>query len=246
MRRRRSRNRGRVNWTPLLSLLLVGNVIAGIYKSPITAISKVKVEGAEEGDQKRIEAMLVRVHDQPALQVNRRLVETWLMDRSAVAKSELTRNIFGRATVTLEYRRPVASIAGLKGAALGRDGALFQTDQDLSNLPSLNIAKESIKPTLTLAGLWHSGEVAGLSSAVGDLASANPLRITVQEDGGLCLNIGSKFAVQLGLPDQLDDKIDFLRKQLDQDPELLVSGKTLNLVRLDRPVYRQGVANSLP
>ena len=66
--------------------------------------------------------------------------------------------------------------------------------------------------------------------------------LTADENGGLCLNIGSKFAVRFGLPKRLDEKMDYLVRQLDQDPGLIASGKTLVLVNLDRPSYAQGVA----
>ena len=241
MRRRRNRIRRQPNWKAIFGLLLVLNLILGIFYSRLTAISRVRVEGAQPGDQKRIAALLTKIHDQPALQVNRRAVETWLMQKSAVNKAEMTRNIFGRALVSLEYRRAVAVIDRAGGAALSRDGSIFQSAGPFDGLPTVNVTPELLYPSMTIAGIWRVRDVARLAAELADLEKLQHLTIYVMSNGGLCLNIGSKFAVQLGPPEQLDKKIDFLRRQLDQDPELVVSGKTLVLVRLDRPVFRTGV-----
>jgi hypothetical protein len=238
---RRKRKRNPINWAPILAIALFANIVAGIYASRITSVVKVAVEGAQEDDQARVRALMQYIHDQPALQVNRHATESRLLERSSVAKAELTRNIFGRARLSLEYRRPVASIKGSPGAALGRDGVIFQTSADLANLPSVDIFGDAKLPTLTIASPWRPGEVAGLASALIELSQLQHVEIDTLENGGLCLNIGSKFAVELGLSEQLDQKIDFLKKQIEDDPAVLASNKTLVLVSLETPVYRIGV-----
>jgi hypothetical protein len=238
---RRRRKKTSLNWTALLSLALVANLIAGIYASRITSVVKVTVEGAPEDDRARVRALLQYIHDQPALQVNRHGVESRVLEKSAVAKAEMTRNIFGRARLNLEYRRPVAGIKGSSGAALGRDGVIFQTSETLSHLPSVAIFEDAKLPALTVAGPWRPGEVAGLASALIELSQQQHVEIAALENGGLCLNIGSKFAVELGLSEQLDQKIDFLKKQIEDDPAVLTSNKTLVLVSLESPVYRIGI-----
>lgn len=239
MRRRRKRNP--INWGPLLGLAFVLNLVAGIYASRITSVVKVTVEGAQADDQARIRALLQYIHDQPALQVNRFATETRVLEKSGVLKAELTRNIFGRARLNLEYRRPVASIKGSPGAALGRDGVIFQTSEALRGLPSVDIFEAARLPSLTVASPWRPGEVAGLASALIELSQQQHVEIAALENGGLCLNIGSKFAVELGLSEQLDQKIDFLKKQIEDDPAVLTSNKTLVLVSLETPVYRLGI-----
>lgn len=239
MRRRRKRNA--INWTPILALAFFANIIAGIYSSRITSVVKVTVEGAQDDDHGRVRALLQYLHDQPALRLNRHATESRVLERSAVAKAELTRNIFGRARLNLEYRRPVASVSGSPGAALGRDGVIFQTSEDMAGLPSVDIFEAAKLPALTIASPWRPGEVAGLASALIELSQQQHVEIAALENGGLCLNIGSKFAVELGLSEQLDQKIDFLKKQIEDDPAVLTSNKTLVLVSLEAPVYRIGI-----
>ncbi len=239
MRRRRKRNP--INWGPILTLLLIGNLVAGVFHSRITSIVKVRVEGAQPDDEHRVRALLQRIHSQPALQLNKRVTESALLERTAVSKVEMTRNIFGRARVSLSYRRPVAKIGGMAGMALSREGVLFQTSQDLSGLPILVLPEEALKPALTIAGPWRPSEVGGLASELANFSGRQVVEISVLANGGLCLNIGSKFAVELGLPEALDDKVDYLRRQIENDPALLVSGQTLNLVSLDRPALRMGI-----
>lgn len=239
MRRRRKRNP--INWGPILTFLLIGNVIAGVYASRMTSIVKVRVEGAQPDDQARVRAILQRIHSQPALQLNRRITESAVLEKSAVFKTELTRNIFGRARLTVTYRRPVAKLAKLSGVALSREGVIFQTGEDLSGLPILSPPEEALKPSLTIAGPWRPGEVAGLASELANFSDRQVVEIIVLSNGGLCLNIGSKFAVELGLPESLDAKVDYLRRQIENDPALLVSGQTLNLVSLEKPALRMGI-----
>ena len=238
---RRRRKRKAINWGPILTVLLIGNLLAGMFYSQITSIVKVRVEGSEPDDEHRVRALLQRFHSQPALQVNKRAVESALQNRAAVAKAELTRNIFGRARVHLTYRRPVAKVARMNGTALSRDGVLFQTNADLAGLPLLILPDEALNPSLTIAGPWRPAEVGGLASELANFSGPQVVEISVLANGGLCLNIGSKFAVELGLPESLDEKIDYLRRQLENDPALLVSGQTLNLVSLDRPALRMGI-----
>lgn len=239
MRRRRKRNP--INWGPILTILLISNVVAGVYASRMTSIVKVRVEGVQPDDQHRIRAILQRVHSQPALQLNRRITESRILERSAVLRTEMTRNIFGRARVTVSYRRPVARIAKMPGAALSREGVVFQTGEDLSKLPVLSPPDEGLKPSITIAGPWRPGEVAGLASELANFSGRQVVEIIVLSNGGLCLNIGSKFAVELGLPESLDEKVDYLRRQIENDPALLVSGQTLNVVSLEKPALRMGI-----
>jgi hypothetical protein len=241
---RRRRKRRSIDPTRLLWVLLVANLISGLFFSRLTSIGQIRVEGAQPTDEKRIQALLVRVHDKPSLQVNPREVETWLQSKGAVAKAEMTRNIFGRALVSLEYRRPVGAIEGMKGVAISRDGTVFQCDEDLTGLPTIRPPKDALEPHITLTGTWNSRDVAGLASELADISHARGLRITSSDEGRLSIIIGSKFAVDLGDSTRLDEKIDYLKGQLDAKPDLLESGRTLVLVSIENPMYREGVGKS--
>ncbi|MBN9502494.1 MAG: hypothetical protein BGO01_13845 [Armatimonadetes bacterium 55-13] len=240
---RRRRKRRPLAYGPIFATLLVVNIVMGIRYSRLTSITKVRVIGAAKGDEHRIKAILARYHDIPALQINANALMTTLNSRSAVNRVDVTRNIFGRAVVSMDYRMPVAKVVGMSGAAIARDGSIFQTiDAVPSDLPSVSLPVDAQKPIMTLVGPWRSGEIGGLAAEVRKIVPDEEKTLTADENGGLCLNIGSKFAVRFGLPKRLDEKMDYLVRQLDQDPGLIASGKTLVLVNLDRPSYAQGVA----
>lgn len=241
-RRRRRRNRPPIAWGPIFFVLLLGNIVAGIGWSKLTSVGKIRVVGTAPVDEPRIREILERCEDIPALKLDPRRVETLLARKSSVQKAEMTRNIFGRAVVNLEYRVPVAKIQGTGGAVLSSDGVVFQALQPLTGLPQVALSAEAKVPVLTVAGPWRSGDVATLATEIREIAAGQDKTITALENGGLCLNIGSKFAVQLGLPERLGEKIDYVRRKLEEDPGLVASGKTLNLVSLDRPSYALGVA----
>lgn len=237
----RRRRRAPINWKPWIVTGLVANLILGTFYSPLTAVVKVQVSGANPADQPRIKAILQRIHDQPAMQVDRNWVEAKMLEQSAIFQADMTRNVFGRARVNLQYRRPVAKVAGMPGIALGRDGVLFLSKDNLESLPSVLLPASANLPGAAIVGTWRSGEVAVLAAEMNGFMPDKPLEIVPLETGGLCLNIGSKFAVELGYPEKLEEKVDFLRKQVEDDPALLESGKTLNLVSIERPSYRQGI-----
>ena len=69
----------------------------------------------------------------------------------------------------------------------------------------------------------------------GTLTGGKPVEIEVQETGGLCLNI-SDGIVELGSYEQMPLKIKNLKKALEDNPNLLVENKVINLMvpsRLD-------------
>ncbi len=243
---RRKRRKQSINWGLLIGVALVANIVAGVFASRLTSITRVRVTGVQDSDRSRVRAILQRIHSQPALQVNRHQTESELLSKSAIVRAEMTRNIFGRANLSLVYRRPIAAMSSSVGAALGRDGVIFQTDQDLSGLPRVTLHKKAQTVTMTLAGTWRTREVAGMADRLGELSMQHPVEIVVFESGGLCLNIGSKFRVELGSEEMLEEKLAFVLKQIADDPALVESGKTLNVVKLDRPAYRIGIEKREP
>lgn len=237
---RSRRKRRPIAWEPLLWVLLAFNIFAGLYASRLTSMILIRVEGAQPDDRARIKAILERVHSQPALQLNKHETESRILAKSAVREVEMTRNIFGRARVKVTYNRPVAAIANMPGTALSEQGNVFQTSEDLTLLPKVWMPSSARMPIVSLLGSWESRETARLAIQSVDLPGSRELEIIASEDGGLCLNIGSKFSVELGLPEKLEDKLAAVRNMIEDSPDVLNSGQTLNLVSLDLPSIRKG------
>jgi hypothetical protein len=239
----RRRKRPQFAWERALGVLLVVNLVTGLYASRLTSLIKIRVEGALPQDKPRIKAILERTHSKPALQLDRQTTESAIMEKSEVESAEMTRNIFGRARVVVRYRDPVAKIVGSK-MAISEGGAVFQTDKDLDDLPTFAMPSFAMKPIAGIVGPWQFRSVGALAKGIRGIGGPETVQIQITEDGGLCLNIGSKFAVDLGLPERLDAKVDFLKKRIEDHPEILTSGKTLVLVSLDRPSEREGVGRN--
>ena len=237
-KRRRS---SRIAWETVLGILFVANIFAGLYASRLTSLIKIRVEGAMPEDKARIRAILERTHSKPALQLNRRATESAILSKGEVLSAEMTRNIFGRALVKVKYREPVAAIKGMANRVLAIDGVVFDTHRNVSGLPTFSMPEIARAPAIGIVGPWRSRDVGWLAAAVRGIAGEEPVEIQSTDDGGLCLNIGSKFAVDLGLPEDLAAKVDRLRKKLDDEPALISSGKTLVLVSLENASLRDGV-----
>ncbi|MBC8066001.1 MAG: hypothetical protein H7Y17_14300, partial [Chlorobia bacterium] len=82
-----------IAWGPVLGFLLTVNLIAGVFASRLTSVVKVQVDGAQINDQARVRAILQRIHSQPALMLNRHVTESMILEKSAVSRVEMTRNI---------------------------------------------------------------------------------------------------------------------------------------------------------
>ena len=237
----RKRSRRGIAWDTVLGVLFAANIFAGLYASRLTSLIKIRVEGALPEDQTRIKGILERTHSKPALQLDRLATESAILAKSEVATAEMTRNIFGRARVAVTYRQPVAATTGRKGMAMSRDGVVFQTLQPLNGLPKVLLPEFAMSPVVGVVGPWRYREIAHLASLVKPVNDRAIVEIEATKDGGLCLNIGSKFAVELGLPEALDAKVEYLSKQIENDPAILTKGQTLILISLDKASYRVGV-----
>lgn len=231
---RRKRRRTRPRWKPILSVLLVGNVIAGLLWSPVTSLRRVRVEGAADFDQLRIAAILADLKGVPCAQVKARNVESLVLDLPEAESAELTRNLFGGGLLRVAYHRPVARLFNQGNLALTMDGVLYEAHDLPPDLPTIQLRPDEPAPSLGLNAGWQPAQMARLAVQAKQIAPQGPVRVGFNNAGEVCLNMGSGLVV-LGSLEDLDRKLQVLRDRLERNPLELSQVESLNLVAPESP-----------
>lgn len=236
---RRRKRRWKPNWAPILGLALAGNVLAGIWLSPITSIRRIRIEGAPTWDRPRIQTEVAKLKDRPSVPVNPRELETRILAHPAVASVDFRRSIFGSARLELTYRRPIARLSGTDGQFLDREGGIFRFGGRLTaDLPTIRLHASSLRPAMTLMGAWPAAKVADLIPQIPKSIPIKGLDIEVDSEGAVCLNIKQAARIDLGSVDRLSEKFRALEGLLAENPDLLQKVEELNLVEPTRPAMR--------
>ena len=231
---RTKRKKLQIRWGPCLWLLLIVNVAAGLSFSKITSIVHARTVGLTKGDKSRVESILLRLKDIPCLRIDPRMVETEVMKNPEVDRAEFTRNVFGNALLTIQYRTPVAKLAAIDGEALSIDGVFYQTDELPLDLPVLQLPEGGPPTLLALAGNWQPQSIAALSVYAREHYPRSSSKIEVNRRGVVCLNIGSGRVI-LGSCDDLDVKLKTLELRLQRNPQELDQVRELNLTSPTAP-----------
>jgi cell division septal protein FtsQ len=213
---------------PVLWLLLVVNLLAGLLFSRITSIVHVRTVGVKEFDKARIEGILAKLKDVPCMRIDSRVVEGEVMASPDVDRAEFTRNLFGNALLNVQYRTPVAKLADVDGEALSVDGVLYQASEIPLDLPTLQLPDGGPPTLAAFAGNWQPQRLASLSVYARQHYPRIESKIEVNRRGVVCLNIGSGRVI-LGSCDDLDVKLKTLESRLQRNPQELDQVKELNL-----------------
>ncbi len=224
----------RIRWAPVLWLLLISNVIAGLLYSPLTSIRRVRAEGAPRWDEERLASILEPLKGVPCAQIRAAEVESAALSDPEVRSARFDRNLFGSAVLSVGYRQPVAALAGHPNVVLARDGILYRCLHIPAGLPTIRIDAEHPSPDLTLALDWPAVEVARLALRARGLANGRSMAIELGKDGSVCLNMGAG-QVDFGSCDDMDAKLAVLRRILSKDPAYLSRVKSLNLAVASAP-----------
>jgi cell division septal protein FtsQ len=226
MRRRFKRSKPR--WGPVFALLLAVNLTLALLFSPLTAIRRVRIEGAPDWDRDRLESLVQGLKGVPCAQINAYRVESDAMQEPQVRSAHFARNLFGSAVLEVGYRQPVAVLAGEPGVAISIEGVPFQSGHLPPDLPVVKIDGEGPVGMRTLAETWPVVSVARLAVKAGIIFRGQSLSIELGKGNSVCLNMGAGQVV-LGSCNDIDAKLAALEKLLAQKPALLSEVQSLNL-----------------
>lgn len=234
-KRSRRRRRAPVPWGSIWIVTFLTVTWVGLYTSQLTQLSSVRVSASPYGDKQRLTNILKGFESLPALQIDPASVERSIASKRFVLNSQFTRNIFGRAVLKVEYRKPVAWIRGTKGWFVDATGVAFPSRGEKS--PAIGVDKSVLpeSPVVSLGGPGLLQDAAQLAKAVQESGLNLHGVIWVDERVRLCLNSSLGAKVTFGSGKDLDSKLDALRRALASEPSLLKSAKEVNLVVPDAP-----------
>jgi cell division septal protein FtsQ len=228
-----------IPWRPILGGLLAANVVIACQFSKITAIRHVSLHGVRNTERERIQVMLGEIQGIPALQLKPRKIERRFTGQSRVLSADFRRNVFGFASLTLEYRKPVAILSDQEGVFLDVKGNVFGDPEIKPKVPKLKLDRAMRVTVVAMVGVINFAEIAELAALVQkELVGANDpadsIEIEVADTGGVSLLMrGGR--VMLGTCNDLDKKIASLKGLLRENSNVLNGGSELNLMAPDKP-----------
>jgi hypothetical protein len=155
-----------------------------------------------------------------------------------VNQAEFHRSLFGSAVLSIDYRRAIARIEPMKALYIDDHGSVFKTDDPPKNLPVLQLHASALKPALTLMGASPIQEIARLIQRIPKNLYEKGVKVEVDSEGSVCLNITQGARIDLGAAERLEEKVRVLEKLLAERPKLLQDVQALNLTEPSRPVIR--------
>jgi len=213
------------------SFLIITSI--GLFASPLTRVKRVRIAGSEFRDHKRLEEIIRRFEPLPAMRIRREEIERLVEENAQVERSTFVHNIFGRGFLRVLYREPVASVGG--NYAVTRDGEIFPSYGKNTNLPAIESNVQVRSPILTLCDPGPFRTAARYAKKLQVIDQIPPGRLAIGEHGGISF-FGGGLVVEFGDGSRLQEKVEVLRKTLEQRPELLTVKARLNLVDPDDPM----------
>lgn len=222
----------------MLALLLTVNVVAGLAFSPITSAVRVRAVGVNDSDKARIYRAMQRLRDIPCARVNVSSIESLILTNPAIKSAKLSHNIFRQAVIEVEYLKAAAFVSGHPDLALSTDGIVYRTAQPTEGLVEIKLPAQSGKPILAFCSGWECQTLAQIAKKINRNKALENVVIEVYSKGLVCLNNRQGARVILGPTERLDEKFDKLQELLQEQPDLLLRAKEINLVSPSKPAAR--------
>lgn len=236
--RKRSK-RFSIAWGPTLWAAVFVQLGFGIWLSPISAVKRVRVEGAPTEIQAMLKSRIQHLKNVPLAQVRSTQMESDALGIQDLESAQYEQNVFGRGVLQVKVRRPVANFAGKPKLMLSDRGVIFRTQRPTEDLPKIEIPNLSERTHLTAGNSWQAKTAAEWIANLPDSLRNGQATFEVKATGEVCLRSGRKATVQFGFPDKREEKFRVLSELIAQQSELLSQVRELNLVAPDRPVVRR-------
>lgn len=239
-RRRRKRVSRPVDWTVWLWVLVGANWVGGLYLSPITAPIKVSLLNVRSSDQEYFQKVLDEYRETPMVRLNRAEIESKLLKVDALKSVSFDPNVFGRATVTAIYRKPVARISNAGAVLIDQDGEVYMggVEEATLRLPVVTVPASNLDPSGCLTGQWPRR---GVTQTVELMKKGLPqLDYSLEIDGKsiLSLQVTDGPTVVFGTAEKLDEKVKKLAEIYANPGVKLNKGSVVNLVAPDFPTIK--------
>ncbi len=222
-----------VEWMVFWIVTFLATLVAALFASPLTNLTTVRVSGAAAHDQSRIRAVMEGVRQTPALAIDVGDIESRLLSPEVRSASVRT-NVFGRARLKLEYRKPVALVA--EGVAVDEIGTTFPIGARFP--PNLHISRkvEDSNTILTISDPSPIRRLARLAKKLQVFMPKLTGTLEIDDKEGLFLSTDG-LVVEFGDTSRLDRKVQVLADLFREDPQRAAKGGRIILVDPDNAVH---------
>lgn len=234
--RKRKRLKLKVAWVPTLWTLALANIAAGLWWSPVTAVTKYRVEGALPEDRATVERFLRGAKDEP-------LMRGKIQDVRVGLQTVLDRRVrveagpFGSGVVQIGPRDRGVELAvkGRTDVAVTGEGVVRVREEDERERMPVAVDARWLKAepflfeAMPVAALVQAGEIAKKNDRWGVSS------IELRGDSVLSLVRADGRRIVFGPATELEAKESVLNAMLDRDAALLDRAKTLNLTAPEAP-----------
>ncbi|MEM4407931.1 MAG: cell division protein FtsQ/DivIB [Candidatus Caldarchaeum sp.] len=209
----------------------------GIYESELTKIAVVRVRGVPEDDRPRVASILQRIQRKPALQIDAGEIESAILATKRIRRAVLARNVFGRARLWAEYRKPVARWSESEDVGIDAWGVAFRTPEAKECSLVIQIAKNDLNAELGITLASPLGKLAQLAQKVQEKFPNLNALLFLDQQGRLCLNIKEGSRVILGNDSRLDEKLERLKVAWQENPQIFAESLEINVVEPRQAVF---------
>jgi hypothetical protein len=227
----------------VLGVAISITVLAGLWGSPMLALRRVHVIGAQTQDRPAIDAILQHEMGVPALGVRALALESSMQRLPEIDSAAFSDNVFGSGRLVLHYRTPVARL-GTTSLALDAEGRVWKTRQNISRLPSVQLPADALLPGLSLSRSVPLVGVADIARKLPAVWPDSKGEIVLDDAGTVCLNRGDSGRVVVGGTDAMDEKLSRLAGLLRDRPELFSGATEVNLTAPTHPVFSHVTSGS--
>lgn len=232
----RKRSKKPLPWRAILWTMFLGNTLAGLVLSPVTAVRTVRVVGAPQWDELRVQSILEGLKATPVLAIDVAKVETEVQAASSVDSARLSRTPFGSAKLEVVYRQPVARVMGSKSLFFCADGKTAEFLEPQTPAITVKLPEPSAQPVATLAGAWDFSGLANVCRKLENLPFAKDWIVEMNAFGSVFLQAGPVVVIEFGDTSKIDEKLDALAALFEDHHDLLDRVRSINVTAPARPM----------
>ncbi|HXH60445.1 MAG TPA: hypothetical protein VNI20_03725 [Fimbriimonadaceae bacterium] len=214
---------------PWLWSILAVNILIGLLFSPVTSLATLRVDGANPIDQEAIGAIVQSAKGAPALRVDRNTIQSAVERISSIEQASLRVNVFGRGVLTLNYRTPIATVAGSPDTYLSDSGTVYVSHAKKSLKGVVEPPAPTNAQNLSVFGAWRSAAAAKMCENMVQRLPDLEWRLVVAQAGYVSLQLSDGGIVEFVSFDDTETKVAKLAEILHSDPKLFQKHKKLNL-----------------
>lgn len=232
--RRLTQNRPKPNYALLLMLFCISALVSCAasfaVQTPALTVREVKVQGVHLANRAEVQRAAKSALGQNIILLRKSPIIRRIARLSEVQSVQMGRSLPDKVWIRLIERKPDAVLTLCRGYCLVRcDGLAFHIGKEpASGVPLICVAdcgRVRVGEKCRSPRVSSAIEVVRLARKNGLVVS----KISVDHAGDMCLNMGGKFYVRLGQPDDIPSKIAKLRDVLYYKPSIAQEAEYVDL-----------------